>query len=116
MDEQKKIPATIEGFTLSGEEVAQLTDKRFTINAEPKYVNIDDNLDPTKKIRKLIVPVTLSNGTQVDWFANKTSQKVIIAMCGRILSKWIGFKGQFDVQRQRVGKEEREVIYVLSQE
>ena len=104
--------AQIEGFTLSGEEIAQLTDKHFTIHAEPRYEQIPDLSNPEKNIKKLVVPVTLANGIQVEWYANKTSQKMIMARAGRSLKKWVGFKGLFDVRNQRVGKEDRDVLYV----
>ncbi|MFW6172859.1 MAG: hypothetical protein ACOC5T_03870 [Elusimicrobiota bacterium] len=102
----------VEGFSLSGEEVKELKDKNFSIYAEPFYREVG-NLDNEKeKKRKLIVPVELANGTRAEWYANKTSQKIIMAKCGRNLKDWIGFKGKFKTRNQLVGKEDREVIYL----
>jgi len=104
--------AVVEGFSLSGEEVAQLSDKHFKIVAEPYYTEFE-NQDKTKEPdRKLVVPAELINGTKVEWYANKTSQKVIIAKRGRELKSWIGFAGEFIVKDQVVGKDERKVIYL----
>lgn len=110
--EEKNKGEMIEGFSLSGEEVSQLTDKKFTIQTMPYYVDIPslDNKDAVK--RKLIVPVQLMNGTIAEWYANKTSQKVIISKRGRILKDWIGYEGEFITKNQVVGKEERQVIYL----
>jgi hypothetical protein len=100
---------SVEGFSLSGEEVLQLTDKHFVISKEPYYEEFEKD---GKKTKKLIIPVKLVNGIEVEWIANKTSQKQIIAAKGRILNKWIGFKGEFVVKNQVVGKEEKAVIYI----
>ena len=118
---EEKINATVEGFNLSGEEVNQLKDKHFTICAEPFYKEYP-SLDKDKPAdRKLVIPIKLAvsmkedptNSTpDVEWLANKTSQKVIIAKQGRMLDKWVGYKGEFVVKNQVVGKEERQVIYL----
>ena len=110
--------AIVEGFNLSGEEVAQLTDKHFTICAEPFYKEYP-SLDKDKPAdRKLVIPIKLAgsdptnSSPDVEWLANKTSQKVIIAKQGRKLNAWVGYTGEFDVKNQVVGKEERQVIYL----
>lgn len=102
--------AQIEGFSLTGAEVAQLEDKTFQIYAEPYYVDVTDQAGTEKK--KLIVPVRLANGLELEWYANKTSQKTILTSCGRSLKKWIGYKGEFITKKQAIGKEEKVVIYL----
>ena len=102
----------VKGFALSGDEVKQLTDKSFTIHAKPYYEEVQDINNADKKIEIMIVPVTLANGVKVEWKANKTSQKVIIAAKGRLLSEWVGYDGIFDIKEQKVGKEDRQVIYL----
>jgi hypothetical protein len=102
----------VEGFTLSGEEVALLSDKKFTIVKLPFYTDMKSLDNPTLMKRKLVIPIKLANGTEVEWIANKTSQKSIIAKAGRELGGWIGFKGEFVVKNQVVGKEEKKVIYL----
>lgn len=110
--EKQEEGSAIEGFSLSGEEVYHMTDKTFTITAEPFYREIPSLNDPEKIDKRLIVPVTLANGTIAEWYANKTSQKSIIAKKGRNLRNWIGYKGEFIVKEQKVGKADKLVIYV----
>ena len=118
MEESKN--KAVEGFALSGEEVEHLTDKHFTIAVEPYYKEFQGDDKTKEPDRKLVIPIRLSGGTHdpensspdIEWYANKTSQKVIIAKCGRELKKWIGFKGEFVVKDQVVGKVERKVIYL----
>src|SRR3990167_6378126 len=88
----------VEGFSLSGAEVAELPDKHFEIVAEPYYKELDSLDKPGEKKRKLIIPVRLANGTLADWFANKTSQRVIMAKRTRIFRAWVGFRGEFEVK------------------
>jgi len=109
---EKEKGAQVEGFTLSGDEVAQLTDKGFKIYDLPFYQEMSDLDNADKKKRKLVIPVELVNGTQTEWIANKTSQRVIIAQRGRILSEWVGFTGKFVIKNQVVGKDEKQVIYL----
>ena len=104
--------SAVEGFSLSAEEVNQLQDKHFKINAEPFYRELPRINDPTKIDKKLIVPIELANGVKVEWYANKTSQKVIIAKRGRILTGWVGYDGEFVIKEQKIGTTEKLVIYV----
>jgi hypothetical protein len=104
----------VEGFSLTGEEVQQMSNKTFKICAVPFYREVP-NLDKSGEMkRKLIIPVKLSNGTQTEWYANKTSQAIILAEKGRDLDKWVGFTGEWQVKMQVVGKDERPVIYLKS--
>lgn len=102
----------VEGFALAGDEVAKFSDKHFKIHALPFYEEMQDldNRDKTK--RKLVVPVTLADGNETEWLANKTSQRVIIAKCGRLLKGWVGYEGEFITKNQVVGKDEKQVIYL----
>ena len=108
----KEEAAVVEGFSLSGEEVNQLTDKHFKITAEPYYKEIASISEPTKIDKRLIIPIALANDTRVEWYANKTSQKVIIAAKGRSLKAWVGYEGEFVIKEQKVGKEDKKVIYL----
>ena len=102
----------VEGFSLTGDEVLQMTDRHFEICAVPIYREVP-NLDKSGEVkRKLIVPVKLANGTVTEWYANKTSQAIILAEKGRNLDEWKGFTGEWIVKNQVVGKDERPVIYL----
>ena len=112
MEESKN--KAVEGFALSGEEVEHLTDKHFTIAVEPYYKEFPSEDKDKAPDRKLLIPIMLDGGeVLVEWYANKTSQKVIIAICGRELKQWVGYKGEFVVKDQLVGTTERKVIYLL---
>lgn len=102
----------VEGFSLTGEEVANLKDKHFVIIAVPVYQEMQSLDNPDKTKRKLMIPVRLANGTECEWIANKTSQKVIMAKKGRNLIEWVGFEGEFETKNQVVGREEKKVIYL----
>lgn len=104
----------VQGFALSGEYVKNIEDKSFTI-AGHRYEKIKDLNDETKTKDKLILTVALSDGTLIDYIPNKTSQQAIIAKCGYKLDKWIGFKGEFVTREQQVGKEIKNVIYIVEQ-
>ncbi len=111
MEESKN--KAVEGFALSGEEVEHLTDKHFTIAVEPYYKEFPSEDKDKAPDRKLVVNVMLAGAVlRVEWYANKTSQKVIIAKCGRALADWVGYAGEFVVKDQLVGNTERKVIYL----
>ena len=112
MENQSNEKGEVEGFSLSGEEVRALKDKTFVICGMPHYEEMEDLDNKDKKKRKLIVPVKLADGVETDWLANKTSQRVIIAAKGRMLSQWVGYAGEFVVKDQLVGKDEKKVIYL----
>mgnify|MGYP003149501989 CR=1 FL=1 len=102
----------VEGFRLTGEEVAAIEPKTFTIFAEPFYEEMTDINNPELKKKKLVIPVELANKTKVEWIANKTSQKTIIGARGRDLKAWIGYKGTFVTNEQKVGNAVKQVIYL----
>ena len=103
----------VEGFRLSGEEVEQLKVKTFTISSEPFYEEFDDLNNAGRKKKKLVVPIKFTDtDTELEWLANKTSQKKIIASKGRELKDWIGFEGEFTTMQQSVSGRELKVIYL----
>lgn len=111
MIEETKENAQIEGLRLSGDEVQQLTDKHFTIYAEPFYEVVPLKNEPDT--RRLVIPVQLANGTKAEWVANKTSQKVLVSKRGRELKDWIGYKGEWVTKLQVIGQNgEKNVIYL----
>ena len=113
MNEEKPLTAYVEGFSVSGEEIVNLKDKSFEIVALPKYEERPDMDDPKKMKNKMILTIKLiSTDCTMDYYPNKTSQKVIIARCGRSLADWVGFKGVFEVKEQKVAGEDKLVIYI----
>ena len=104
---------TVKGFSLSGEEIEGMSDKKFSIHAKPFYKNFPNpSEDDKNRVREgLVIPVIV-NGVETEWNANKTSQKTIINKCGRELIKWIGFEGEFEVKSEKVAGADRKVIYI----
>jgi hypothetical protein len=101
----------VSGFALSGDYVKNLENKSFTIMGQrTELVPVIEHPDERKK--KLILTIALADGTVLDYFPNKTSQKVILNKRGYKLDDWIGFTGKFYTESQKVGQFKREVIYI----
>jgi hypothetical protein len=114
MEDQKKLdrPEFVEGFALSGEYVSNLKDKGFTIK-NFRYEESEDLDNPSRMRRKLILSIELTQTKElIDYYPNKTSQRVIIGQKGYTFKNWIGFKGKFKVENQKVGKDMKQVIYI----
>lgn len=98
----------VEGFALTGIEVKGSKAKTFVILQVPEYQEYQDGDQAKRKLKMLIE----FNGSQVEYYPNKTSQAKIIAEKGRCLDNWIGYKGEFETVEQMIGKEKKEVIYI----
>jgi len=96
---------------VSGDEIAQLKDKRFEIVEEPRYEQLPDLEDNTKTREKLVMTIRTTAGTS-EYYPNKTSQRTIMERVGRDLSKWINYKGIFIIKEMMVGKLPKNVIFV----
>ena len=99
------------GFALSGEVVDGFADKTFTV-MQVQYENSPDLDNPDKMKEKCVLTVELADKEVVDWYPNKTSQKVIMAKKGYRTANWCGYKGQFYTMLQKVGNVDRKVIYI----
>ncbi len=101
----------IDDFALSGEYVKNLKDKHFLIVSTRTILGKDlDN--PSQFKKKTILKVKLADGTIVDYYPNKTSKAVIIGKKGYRLADWVGYKGEFYTEEQKVGKVKRNVVYI----
>ena len=97
--------------SLTGEFVKNLADKHFTIVSQRTEMVKDlDNSGSLKE--KCILKVKLTDGTEVDYYPNKTSMQVIINHKGFAYKNWIGYVGEFFTTQQKVGKDMKEVIYL----
>jgi hypothetical protein len=100
-----------QGFSLTGEFVKNLKDKRFAILDQRTQIVKDlDNAGKFKE--KCILKIRLADGQEVDYFPNKTSMQVIINHRGFRYKDWIGFSGELMTAQQKVGKDMKEVIYI----
>ena len=105
-----KKPMYVKGIALSGDYVKNLTDKSFTI-VSGRYVE-GKNHDTGEPEEKLVLSAEVG-GSVVEWYINKTSQKWMVACKGYDVNKWIGFTGELFVKEQRVGKYDKQVIYIV---
>ena len=95
---------------MNGDDVKNSKDKSFTI-VGGRY-EVKKSLDTGEDEDKLILSIEFCDAV-VDWYINKTSQKYLSAMCGRNINKWLGYTGEFLTKSQRVGKYDKEVIYIV---
>jgi hypothetical protein len=99
------------GFAIEGDMVKELKDKRFKIVGQ--HTEIVPDLDkPGMKKEKCVLTIQLSDGQQADWFANRTSQKKIIAARGFAYADWIGFEGELMTADQMIAGKLKPVIYI----
>lgn len=100
----------IEGFPITGEEVANAEDKTFEILEKPYYEEFQDREKEQAK-RKLVLTISF-NGDRVTYYPNKTSIGKIVKKVGRRLEEWVGFKGEFETVKMNVGGETKDVIQI----
>ena len=91
-------------------ELKLLTDLKFIIAKDSRYENMRQK-DGSEK-ENLITPVKLSNGEIKDWIPNETSKRKLVIAFGPDTLKWIGHGGEFDVVKQNVRGEIKDVIYL----
>lgn len=101
----------VTGFSLSGDYVKNLQDRTFTV-VKQRTELFPDFKNPEVKIQKLILTVKMADGTVLDYFPNKTSQRFIIGKKGFRLADWIGFTGTFTVVNMVLDGKKKDVIYI----
>jgi len=113
MEDQKEKQETSEtaDLMLSAEMVINMPDKHFTI-ASARNMNKPDYNDKSKMVKKLILTLILSDGTQIDAYCNKTMSNFIAIKKGIALKNWIGFKGELATSQRQIGKELKNCIYI----
>jgi len=95
---------------LTTAEVAKLADKNFTIAKASSYKSMQQR--DGKEQEKLVVPVKLSNGKVRDWIPNKTSVRKLVELYGDNTDDWIGKKAKFEVTKQSVQGQMKDVLFV----
>lgn len=106
-------PNLLKGIAISGEFVAGLKKKTFKILKAPHYERRPDLDDPTKEVEKLIIFVETSEGSRMDYYPNKTSQKSMANMWGYDMNKWIGKKAEWITEKRRVMGTDKVVLFVV---
>ena len=102
----------VEDIAVSGEFIEKLKDKRCVIVNKPHYEELPDLTDPSKKIRKLLLRIEVSDKTILDYWPNKTSIKVLTKLYGFETDNWIGQPFQFMVNTQQAFGKEQKVLFV----
>lgn len=96
---------------LSGDMLDNIQDKHFTIVGY-RQISMKDLSNPNQMKKKLILLIRLADGTQVEMYANRTSQNRIAAKKGLRLQNWVGYQGELVVLTQMIGDKEKKVLYV----
>ena len=100
----------VETKYLAPYEVLALTDKKFKIAQDSRFEQMTQRDGTTQNI--LVVPVMLSNEKVKDWIPNETSKRKLVLKYGPDTLKWIGKTEEFDVMKQNVRGEIKDVIYL----
>ena len=100
----------IQDIYLTSSEVTKLADKSFTIVKPGQYKGMKQN--DGEEVKKLVLPIKLSNEKVRDWIPNKTSIKRLIELYDDDTDKWIGKKATFEIIKQNVRGELKEVVFV----
>ena len=100
----------VETKYLAPYEVVALTDKKFTVAKACRFEILVQR--DGKEQQKLIVPVKLSDGKVKDWIPNETSKRKLVLKYGPDTDKWIDKTEEFDVLKQNVRGEVKDVIYL----
>ena len=100
----------VETKYLAPYEVLALPDKKFLIAKACRFENMIQR-DGTSK-NNLVVPVKLSNEKVKDWIPNETCKRKLVLKYGPDTDKWTGKTEEFDVMKQNVRGEVKDVIYL----
>jgi len=82
------------------------------IQPEPRYEKVPSLDDPEKTKEKLIVTVKIAGKDQAEYYPNKTSARFIANKCGTDMKAWIGHRIFWDIVKQKVAGNEKQVLYV----
>ena len=102
----------VEGFSLTGDILRTIEDKKVTIEDWHKR-DFPDFKNPNITKKKVVLDVRLSNQASMEWIPNKISLKTLMKVTGSIMmTKWVGKEVELEVVKTKVSGEDREVIYV----
>src|SRR3990167_11233048 len=108
--------ANVKGLSVSGDLIADATDKIFFVIAPPHYELVPDLRNPGKNKEKLIVPIHLSDsrdGSEMDYYPNKSAIKMMTAQYGFDMDLWVSHKFEWGVADQNIAGQMRKVLFVL---
>jgi len=102
----------LEGINVSGEYISTIEDKSFTI-LRCQYRDTPDFNGQGTTERKLILKVRISNGQELDYYPNKTSQKVLAHLFGFDMDGWIGKKATWGIIENMVLGDKKKILFVI---
>ena len=100
----------IEDIYLSADELLKLTDKKFTVVKAGQMQEMPQQ--GGEVVKKLVLPVKLSNEKIRNWIPNRTSLKVLVSKFSDDTDKWIGKAAEFEIAKQNVRGEMKDIIFV----
>ena len=100
----------LDGISLSGEQIASMTNKRITIAKVPRYETFDDGKDKTRK--KVAIAVMLSDKNVLNWYPNKESLKILSSWYGFEMDNWLGKSFELFTVKQNVQGNVLDVIHI----
>jgi len=104
----------VKGLSITGELIADAPDKTFFVCAPPHYEQVQDLRNPGKTKEKLIVPVQLPDCSEMDYWPNKSSVKMMAVQYGFDMDKWVSHKFEWTVADQNIGGQMKKVLFVAS--
>ena len=99
---------------LSSLTLKSLKDRSFKILAEGDFEEMIQS--DGKKEKKFVLPIKLSDGTDILYIPNSTSAKILRKRYGNDTAKWVGKKAAFCLIKQNVRGEIKEVVFVAMEE
>ena len=103
----------MQDISLTGDLVMSLKNKAFVIAEKPQYEISPDLDNPARMKRKMTIMIKLIEvDAVVKYYPNKTSRDTIMRKQGLKLEDWIGFEGEFYTEKMRVGKEQKNVVFI----
>ena len=107
--------ANVKGLSVSGDLIADAEDKTFFVCASPHYEQVPDLRNPGKTKEKLIVPVQLPDGSEMDYYPNKSSVKMMAVQYGiKDMDAWIGHKFEWAIADQNIAGQMKKVLFVAA--
>jgi len=102
----------LKGIAVAGEYIETLKDKTFTIIKAPQYEKSADLDNPEKTKEKLKMIVRISDGAELNYYPNITSQKTMANLRGHDTDKWVSQRFEWEITQMKVRKDMKAVLYV----
>lgn len=94
--------------------IKPLKDKTFKILAEGSYQKMPQ-ADGTDR-EKFVMPIKLSDNTDILYIPNATAQKTLRKRFGNDTAKWVGKTAEFELIKQNVRGEIKDVVFIKERE